>query len=161
MSCDYSTLTNFKLTFRFGFHFVWASLILSLLNFIFFLRHLNLWLIKGFGTPTRHRAHNIINLRATIAIAFLCKWLIWWACNFYVFFLISNMFIAILQIWLVILRERCNYEFFCVWVSWSFIHHVKEHTHNFFSYKRNWPWKHIHLIWKNKGMLCTAVLFYI
>ena len=161
MSCDYSTLNHFKLTFRFGFLFVWVSLILSLLNFIFFLRPLKMRLIKWFGTPSWHCAHYIIILRTTIAIAFLCEWLLWWACNFYVFFLISNMFIVILQIWLVILRERCNYKFFCVWVPWSFIHHVKEHTNNLFSNERNWPWKYIHLIWKNKWMFCTAVLFYV
>lgn len=54
-----------------------------------------------------------------------------------------------------------NYEFLGVWVSRSFIHHVKEYTHNLFCNERKRPWKNIHLIWKDKRMLCTAILFNI
>jgi hypothetical protein len=159
----YSTLIDLKLTFRLGFLFVWASLTLSLLYFRFLLlRHSKLGLVeRWFGTVTGHRAHYIIVLRRTIAIAFLCKRWLWSTCNVNVSVLITPMFILILQFLFDSLSDWCNYEFLCVWVSGSFIYHVKEHTHYFFCNERNRPRKYIHLIWKNKWMFCAAVLFYI
>ena len=83
--------------------------------------------------------------------------MLWTICILY--FVCVYIVILILLVLLVRLTEWRHNDFLCIRVSRSFIHHVKEHTHNFFCHERNRPWKNIHLIWKYKRMLCTAILF--